>query len=71
MTQDTPKSKIIRGRRRASGYAAIGSTQSWLLEKQGRFPKPIALGPRSRGWLVSELDAWIEARAAERDAATQ
>jgi prophage regulatory protein len=32
----------------------------------GRFPKPIPLGRRAVGWLVEEVEAWIEARAAER-----
>jgi prophage regulatory protein len=36
-------------------------------EAAGRFPKRIVLGANSVGWLESEIDAWIEARAAERD----
>ena len=32
----------------------------------GRFPKPIPLGGRAKGWLIEELEAWISARAAER-----
>ena len=27
--------------------------------KEGNFPKPIALGPRSVGWLESEISEWI------------
>ncbi|WP_375271241.1 helix-turn-helix transcriptional regulator [Sphingomonas sp.] len=37
--------------------------------KAGTFPKPIPLGPKARGWLVSELNQWIEQRTAARDAA--
>ena len=33
----------------------------------GEFPKPIRLSVRAIGWLRSDLDAWIEARAAKRD----
>ncbi len=29
---------------------------------QGRFPKPIALGARSVGWISSSIDSWIESR---------
>ena len=29
---------------------------------QGIFPKPIDLSIRSRGWIESEVDAWIKAR---------
>lgn len=34
----------------------------------GRFPAPVKLGRSSR-WPESEVDAWIEARKRERDAA--
>lgn len=33
------------------------------------FPKRVRLGPNAVGWLQSEIDAWIAARAAERVAA--
>ena len=33
----------------------------------GTFPRPIPLGPKARGWLVSEIEAWIEERKAVRD----
>jgi prophage regulatory protein len=34
----------------------------------GAFPPPVKLGARSVGWLESEVDGWIAARVAERDA---
>jgi len=34
---------------------------------QGTFPKPVVLGAKSVAWVESEIDAWIEARIAERD----
>lgn len=48
-----------------------GITRStlWRWVKAGRFPKPVQLGPQAVGWLEHEIDAWLEARAAERDAA--
>jgi prophage regulatory protein len=36
------------------------------LEKENKFPKRLNLGPQSIGWLESEVDLWIAARAAER-----
>ena len=67
MAQDILKSKVIRGRRHAAKYTGIGPTQSWLLERAGKFPKPLALGVRARGWLISELDDFLAQRAAERN----
>lgn len=48
----------------------LGVSRSWLerASKDGRFPKPIQLSAKSVGWLSTEVDAWLKARAAERDA---
>jgi prophage regulatory protein len=54
-------------------YELIGlsAMQVWRLRRDGRFPQPIALGVNSKGFLKEEIDAWIEARVAERDARQQ
>lgn len=46
--------------------AKIGYSRSSIYAKisEGTFPSPIFLGPRSVGWLESEIDAWIEQRIA-------
>jgi prophage regulatory protein len=48
-----------------------GLRRSALYERiaDGRFVKPIKLGPQAVGWLESEVTAWLEARVSERDAA--
>jgi prophage regulatory protein len=33
----------------------------------GSFPRSLSLGGRSRGWLESEIDAWIRACAQSRE----
>ena len=47
----------------------VGYSQVHLmrLEKSGKFPKKIQIGPASVGFLESEVDDWIMARAAERE----
>jgi prophage regulatory protein len=37
------------------------------LIENGEFPPPIPLGPRSIGWLESEIEAWQQKRKAARD----
>ncbi len=64
--KQSPKSQILRGPEVDKEYG-VSKTARYELIKQGVFPKPIKLGPRSVGWLRSELDAWVEARVAERD----
>lgn len=36
---------------------------AWI--KTGDFPSPIHLGPRAVGWLLSEVDAWLERRVVD------
>src|SRR5215831_10897198 len=57
--------------REAQRYELTGvPTSTWYdLQNAGLAPKAIHLGPRSVGWLISELEEWVEARRRERDAA--
>jgi prophage regulatory protein len=66
--QATTKPKGIA--REPQRYELTGvPTSTWYdLQNAGLAPKPIHLGPRSVGWLISELDEWVERRRAERDA---
>ncbi|MEO9944042.1 AlpA family transcriptional regulator [Paraglaciecola sp.] len=36
----------------------------YLLVKQNEFPKPISLGLRASGWLMSEINQWKQERIA-------
>ncbi len=36
--------------------------------RDGWFPKPVKLSERASGWFEDEIDAFLERRAAERDA---
>jgi prophage regulatory protein len=42
----------------------LKSTRVYQLVGDGDFPQPIRLGERSVAWLESEVEAWIQARAA-------
>ncbi len=53
-----PELEAMVGRGRTSILADIDA---------GRFPRPVALGGRAKGWLLSEIENWLRARAAERD----
>ena len=46
-----------------------GFSEPWIyrLMSQKRFPRPTKLGPRAVAWVEEEVDAWIDARIAERD----
>ncbi len=38
------------------------------LVRQGKFPRPVQLGPRSVAFVEEEVNAWLKDRIAERDA---
>ena len=40
------------------------------LERAGKFPKRVQLGPNRVGWIESEVDEWMTARIALRDSPT-
>jgi len=48
----------------------LGNDQRLNLEAEGRFPKRVRLTPRTYAYIETELDGWLEARIAERDAGT-
>lgn len=52
-----PEVKSRTGLSRSTIYALIA---------QNKFPRHVPLGMRCVGWLESEIDAWIAARAASR-----
>jgi len=37
-----------------------GRSTLYMRVKSGEFPQPIALGPRARAWISSEVDHWIQ-----------
>lgn len=41
------------GNSKSSLYAMIA---------EGRFPRPIKIGPRASAWLQNEVDAWVNER---------
>jgi prophage regulatory protein len=49
--------------------AKTGLERSAIYQRmqRGEFPKQVRLGPKSVGWLESEIDAWIAERVRQRD----
>ena len=40
----------------------------WEMIAEDKFPRPVPLGVRQRGWLASEIQQWQAERIAARDA---
>ncbi len=48
---------------------AFSRAHIYRLIKDGKFPKPVRLGENRVAFVADEIDAWINERIAERDAA--
>src|SRR5262249_20587196 len=66
--RDTPMKVLSYDDLKSQKGIGYSKVSLWRLEKRGKFPRRIALGPSRHGWLDSEIDEWIAARAAERNA---
>jgi prophage regulatory protein len=65
-TENPPRDRIVRERERREITGL--PTSSWYdLQKRGLAPRPVPIGVAARGWLLSELEAWVDARRAERE----
>lgn len=53
----------ITGLCRSSVYAKLNAASKSF---DPEFPKPVPIGTRARGWLASEVDGWVQQRAAMR-----
>jgi prophage regulatory protein len=47
----------------------LGRTTIYNKIKEGKFPKPVQLGPKSVGWPENEIHAWQTALIEQRDSA--
>lgn len=50
--------------------AKTGIRRSTIYSKvaAGEFPRPVELGPNSRGWVEAEITEWLASKLAARDA---
>ncbi len=60
-----PPDRILREAELRS-LVPYSSMHIWRLERAGRFPARIHLGPNRVGWSLAEVTAWIDKRKAER-----
>ena len=65
--QNASGSRILRARE-VFAKTGLGRTAIYGKISRGEFPRPVQLSPTAVGWLESEVDTWINARVAERDA---
>lgn len=52
--------------RKVQDLTGLSRTTIWRLESAGRFPAKVQLSPGRKGYLATEVEDWITARAEER-----
>lgn len=62
---DTQGARILR-RAEVRRRTGLSDPTIWRKESAGEFPQKIRLGPKSVGWLESEIDDWIAGLADDR-----
>jgi prophage regulatory protein len=68
VTAERDENRVIREPECAL-LTGVSRCHRWRLERAGDFPKRLRLGEVAHGWLLREVTAWIDERAAARDAA--
>jgi prophage regulatory protein len=54
-------------RREVEHLTGLSRSSIYLLMKEGRFPKPVRLGPKCVAWVEREVRTFLLAKVAERD----
>lgn len=66
-TQKQKNEKILR-KCEVRKIVGLSDATLWRMEKARKFPTRLRLGAGAVGWLESEIQEWIAARAADRGA---
>ncbi len=45
----------------------FSATHIWRMERAGKFPHRVKLGPNRVGWLETEINTWLESKLKERE----
>jgi len=57
-----PDDRVIR-EPECERRSGLSRSTRWRLERMGQFPRRRRISPGCSGWLASEIDAWLCARA--------
>ena len=63
MRHGTTSNPIILRRPQVEARTGLSRSTLYQYIQDGLFPRPVSLGARAVGWLESEVNAWIAARA--------
>lgn len=59
---DLPRCGFLRQSQLIPHLLPISAATLWRMVQNGRFPRPVKLGPRITAWRVEDVRRWTEAR---------
>ncbi|SFN01816.1 transcriptional regulator, AlpA family [Formivibrio citricus] len=68
-TQNQPQHEQLLRLAQVEAMVGLKKSSIYKMMADGTFPAAVPISPNSRAWLLSEIQAWIAARVAERGAA--
>ncbi len=66
-TRHPPSINTVVRCKEVLAMTGLSRSTLWRLQQDGRFPKPFAISPGTKGWLRSVIEAWLQERAADID----
>lgn len=69
-SQGGPRLDRILSKKQLLEYVPYTSQHIARLEKEGKFPKRVQLGPNRVGWFESDIIAWMDSLKAQRGEVT-
>lgn len=69
ITEPQETKKTIIRKQELQTMLGISDPSIYRWEREGKFPKRLQLGGNSVGWLLSEVEGWIQAKAEARKGA--
>lgn len=69
-TETIPHLRTIR-LPHVSEKTGLAASSIWRLVNRGQFPAPIKLSPGCTAWFEHEIDEWLNAKARDRETATE
>lgn len=67
LNKESKKTQAIIRKPELQTMLGISDPSIYRWEREGKFPKRLQLGGNSVGWLLSEVEAWLAAKAAARN----
>jgi prophage regulatory protein len=57
---------LVLRKKQVLAMVGLSASTVYTLQKEGKFPEPIRLSKKAQGWLGTDIENWVAAKAARR-----